>query len=117
MKRVLASVLIALTSTTAAAQGYFIDGKEFLQKYCQEVGRLPCIGFVAAVSDVSQITGMSCISKGVTIGDVVDVAILYVRMHPRLWDRPAVFGVQEAITYAWPCEKQDRSSQPKWRMM
>lgn len=110
---VLLVVLAAMRPVPASAQ-FYTGNKVYTECTADEnaatynVARALCLGFVVGVYDVvvplirSSGESALCVPDGVTLGQVTDVVIKYLRDNPAKRNNPAASLVTEALLEAWP---------------
>jgi Rap1a immunity proteins len=104
----LALVGIWLSVIPAAGQNIgFFSGNELLDNYCTPVGDT-CRGYIAGVADAlnlgNALAGQrACWPKGVSVQQLTDIAVTYLRAHANRRHYSAVSQVAAAIAEAFPC--------------
>lgn len=93
----------------ASGQGVatFYSGSDLLQM-CTGPGHIGCYAYIAGVSDAIASQRAyegkpACLDSSVQVGQVVSVALDYLRAHPESRAFNAAFLIKEAITLAWRC--------------
>jgi hypothetical protein len=66
-----------------------------------------CHGFIIGTAESMQSGGVTCQSPTVTNGQLIDVVVQYIALHPEIRDRPALLLTVRALHDAFPCPKQD----------
>jgi hypothetical protein len=105
--------LIVSQAQAQTKSGAFYDGNKLLQ-YCSP-GDTPthqgiCIGYIAGLADALSSPGASinglkaCIPTGVKQGQVMDVAINYLKAHPETRHYTADSLVAQALRDVFPCK-------------
>jgi hypothetical protein len=62
-----------------------------------------CIGYVVGISDALNMVGSVCASTSVTVDQVIDVIVNYIRANPKYRDVPASLLAGAALREAFPC--------------
>jgi hypothetical protein len=91
----------------------FENGNELYGDCTESDGTPPtayCLGFVAGVFDTAEMllldsSGRLCAPKSVTLGQVRDVIVKYLRENPAERNLPASLLALRAVQAAWPCPK------------
>jgi hypothetical protein len=123
MRRLAIIAAVAL-ATAAPARAEFISGSTLLQRIeaseriqrgtsfdGDEIVGGFATGFVIGVYDV-YVGQTFCSRRGLTVGQVVAVAALYLRAIPHRHNEVAYDLVREAFDRAWPCERPQRQQAP-----
>jgi hypothetical protein len=105
------AVLIPLSiagSLSAHAGVSFQTGNE-LYALCND--RIPqqkafCVGTVSGYSDMLNLTGETCADKQVTQGQVSDVVVKFLGLHPELRHLSAASLARVALREAFPCKNK-----------
>jgi hypothetical protein len=116
MKYVLTVAILLLASTPTKAQKLSPTTGNELLEWCQsgdtwQTGR--CYGYVIGVADLQTMVGkalpenrQSCIAEGMTVGQIVEVAIKYLKQHPEERHFNASVLMVKAIAEAFPCQQK-----------
>lgn len=117
MRRLAIIAAVAL-ATAAPARAEFMSGSKLLQRIeaSERIQRGTALdgdefdgafatGFVIGVFDV-YVGQTFCSRRGLTIGQAVAVAALYLRAIPHRHNEVAYDLVREAFDRAWPCEQR-----------
>lgn len=108
------AVVIAVMAVSAGARADFQNGNELYADCTEEpvsFNRGHCLGYVVGIADVLQHPGSrvgdfaTCLAKGVTEGQVRDVALQFLTQHPELRHYAAAYLVARALAEAFPCPK------------
>jgi Rap1a immunity proteins len=109
MWRLLLLAAILVVPASAAAQ--FMDGNRL---YARLQAGKRSDGVVEAAIATGYVTGVAdaypnCIPAGVTVGQLVDIALQYLEDHPEKRQLPAVTLVATAISEKFPCAPKGSS--------
>jgi len=112
MRKLIIVVLLADTLSTPSLAIY-TSGNELLDS-CTSVethNQFECSGYVRAIADAFEIFGyispenaITCIPTRVTVGQLRDVAVRYLRSNPERRHFGAAFLLHRAFGEAWPCD-------------
>ena len=111
MKKHLIIIGALLAATPAEARVVTNDGNELLE-VCTQTDYFSqgyCLGYIRALSDgMDMILAMDnkqvCYGGNVTIGQIRDVVIDYVKRNPAKRNQNAMVLVSWALAEAWPCQ-------------
>lgn len=99
---------LAFVFTSFLAARAFESGNELLQDCTRQVQSL-CLGYIEAVSDAlsgNSVNGYeACIPLEVTVGQLQDIVVQYLRQDPRDRHLGAIGLVAHAISNAFPCRQ------------
>jgi hypothetical protein len=106
-------VLLLLAALPRPAAAGFFSGNEIYESCnapSNTAGEGTCIGFVAGVAGASQFffldrPGRFCMPSSVTLGQLKDVFLKYLRENPARRNQDGSLLVILAIQEAWPCPK------------
>jgi hypothetical protein len=105
------SIVIAawlLCSPPAFAAASFKSGNELLQE-CTEPPVSLCFGYIEAVTDAlvrNSLNGYeACVPQEVTVGQLQNIVVQYLRQDPRDRHLGAIGLVAHAISNAFPCRQ------------
>jgi hypothetical protein len=111
MKKHLMIIGALLAATPAEARVVTDDGNELLEVCTRDdyFSQGYCLGYIRALSDgVDMVlyTGNQkiCYGDNVTIGQIRDVVIDYVKRNPAKRNKNAMVLVSWALAEAWPCQ-------------
>lgn len=95
--------------SSPVAAGYFENGNGLLQD-CTKQDTLYCLGYNSAVADSldsNSVNGYAaCIPTSVSLGQIKDIVVQYLRSNPAVRHFAAVGLVADAISRAFPCHRQ-----------
>ena len=111
MKRL---IIIAALCSASPAEGREVandDGKEILS-LCEssyDFSKGMCLGYVRGIATTTDILMQMndrhlCFPKSVTVGQMRDVVIAYIRRNPAQRHEGATLLYMRAINEAWPCK-------------
>ena len=89
-------------SVSAQAEGVFLSGNALLQE-CEPKPNPLCQGIVAGYSDMLSLNGQICKPLSVTVGQVSDVVVKFLREHPANRHYSAASIARFALKNAFPC--------------
>jgi hypothetical protein len=94
-------------SVSAQASVIFQTGNEFLRE-CEPTPTAFCLGVAAGYSDMLAVNGQICKQHSVTVAQVKDVIVKFLREHPenRHYSAASLAGV--ALTDAFPCPQKKK---------
>ncbi len=103
-KLFLAAVVLAIPCNVEA---FFENGNQLLAR-CQDndsfFSKGVCNGYVVGVFEAMTVHGYKCdLPKGVTNGQLVDIAIEYLRKNPKMRHHESVYLVSSALIDAFAC--------------
>jgi hypothetical protein len=102
-------MVLSLPQTT---WGDFQSGDQLLQNCTQKrdiQAQAYCVGYVAAIADVlgvgeGDISGWrACLPSSATQGDIVEIAVSWLKEHPSIRNAGASDIVAHALARAYPC--------------
>jgi Rap1a immunity proteins len=108
------AVVATMVSFHAYAETF--SGNELLAKCSShDAGlELSCSTYFLGLLDghalwkVSSDAPVACIPQQVSVGQVLDVGVRYLKAHPEIRHRSAAFLLRDAFKEAWPCPKSRR---------
>jgi hypothetical protein len=99
-------LVCVLSPEIALGQDGFLSGNELYQKCTAEaVGKSYCVGYVTGIADVMQISKSLCVPDGVTVGQMVDVIVKYLRDHPEKRHYSVAAATFNTLSQTFPCPK------------
>jgi hypothetical protein len=109
MRLLSAFILVCVLSPEIAlgAQG-FLSGNQLYERCVADMNTVAnsyCIGYVAGIADVLSASKITCASDGVTVGQVTDIVVKYLRDHPEKRHYAAQDQVGTALMQAFPCQR------------
>lgn len=112
MLKYLIAAAVALTPTAAEARDVAVDDGNDLLDVCSKTDYYSqgyCLGYIRALSSgVDAVLATSnqkiCYGQGVTIGQIRDVVVAYIRRNPAKRNENAMVLVSWASVEAWPCK-------------
>jgi Rap1a immunity proteins len=112
VKRLAGIVLILCLHTPVQAEGVVYPGSELL-KDCTTKGEEEreawCFGYIRGVWDALE----TCGPKTVTLRQVKEAVVRFLRENPQSRHRQAVVLVREAIYERWPCPRPRQPRRPR----
>jgi hypothetical protein len=113
---VLSPATISLQPTTATADaGTFRDNVQELLAWCKKPTGSPefwyCMGFINGVGQLLLAIGPEHLYGICTDNDLPQLPAMvqafrnWAEQNPRHWDKPALTGVNVALSLTWPCAK------------
>lgn len=121
------SFLLAVIATPRSALADYIQDGNSLKRNCAYTQRavepdgkmtgevFVCVGYISGVIDGYNQAGAKvplCYPDGVSMGQLTDVVVLFLKNHPELLHRPAAYLVLRAISKRFPA----RSSHRGWEL-
>lgn len=102
-------LLAALCFIPAMASAEFISGNELYKDLRSEevVDRVYALGYIAGVSDAGQ-GGSHCIPNTVSLGQIQDMAINYLRKNPEIRNLSADVLLSMMLMERWPCKNKQK---------
>ena len=113
IKHLLAIATIVTASPTARAAEVADDSGNDLLHTCSETDFYSagyCLGYVRGLSSgadaaLSMMNKKICYTSGVTIKQLQDVVVAYIRRNPATRNKNAIILTIEASMEAWPCKE------------
>jgi hypothetical protein len=104
--RLMALVLAAGFLWPACAFGQFRTGNDLYAKCTASAGpeRTECIGIVIGLADAFVYDEKTCPPDGITVRQVEDLIVKYLRDHPELRHHSAPSLARTALQQAFPCK-------------
>jgi len=120
MRRFALGLLILIVMFSSNAKAWFLDGNKLYRDCTTKesddhhfLNRSYCNGFVTGVTDMlgstERLAEMTCLPDKVTVGQVRDVLIKYLKDHPEKRHLPAFVLVFNSQREAFPCEEKVES--------
>lgn len=116
MRYAIALALLLLVDTNCAPSKHadldLVEGNGLLEACTsrQPLQGAMCIGYIRGVIDGENMMGtainkkpLACLSEGVTLGQVKDVVVKYLRDYPAERNKPSAGLIGIAAATAWPC--------------
>lgn len=103
-----AAALLPVPAQSATPQTLYDTGNIFLD-YCEGSLKPECWSYVVGVMEGMGATAaelnvkLFCTEPGVTVAQVYDIAIDYIRAHPQKRHHPTYALIYMALTAAFPC--------------
>lgn len=110
MRSIVIAILLS-ASCAAHAEGQFYSGNQLYEILLQG-NRAFFNGYVAGAHDAARIQGFFCSPPSATLGQIADVAGLFLVEHPELRHRDADVLINLALRQQWPCPTQNRAPAP-----
>jgi hypothetical protein len=111
MKAMALALIIAL-ATPARAQYPLDDGKTFLFYCSTQVHGSECAAFVRGawmmylgVAPVSEFNGYICAPKEISVGQIADILLKYIKDRPAERHHPTVELLVQAMRQSYPCQR------------
>lgn len=113
MKTAIPFLVLGLT-IPAATPSYanFLTGNDLYEK-CNggNIEQMVCMGYIEGVSDSLDLarannSRQQCVAVGVTAGQIKDVVVQYLAIHPEKRDWDAGILVISALGNAWGCKEK-----------
>ena len=112
------AMVLVSAQPAAPASGVYMKGHALYEMCIENDNTLACTAYVAGVMDFLSAAGKTdilneqfqpvCVPQsGVTLGQLQDIVIKYLREHPEERHEPGVFLVVGAIREAFPCPVAD----------
>lgn len=104
-------LLIVLLLATSSAKAQFLSGNELYSRMTstEDYKRIYAMGYVAGVVDTGN-RALHCITQGVTVGQVFDVAKKYLEQNPEVRDFSADSLLTIAFAQVWPCAHKKKGT-------
>jgi hypothetical protein len=94
------------TTGSAEELNYYLDGQKLYQALSGGgLGEMFALGYVAGVSDTSQVDNLHCAPNSLQVGTLSDVIKMELKNVPEYRTIPATHLVTLAMILHWPCEK------------
>lgn len=112
MKRIMIAALLMVPVPAMAADTVEDNGNEILEMCTDSLDFMKgiCLGYIRGASSAGDSWMLSmnrhlCRPTGVTVGQIQDVVVRYIRQHPESRHEAAVTLVMKAQDAAWPCSR------------
>lgn len=102
-------LLAALCFIPVMANAEFISGNDLYKDLRSEstVDKVYALGYIAGVSDAGQ-GGSHCIPTTVSLGQIQDMAINYLRKNPEIRNLSADVLLSMMLMERWPCKDKPK---------
>ena len=95
-----------LWPVSAFSEGFY-SGNDLYAKCTAAEGsleRVYCIGIMAGLADAFETGGTTCLPKNASVGQVMDVVVIYLRDHPQSRHFTMASEAARALNSAFPCK-------------
>ena len=96
----------SVSSAKAVNGFYFYTGNEIFQRCNSDIGTpdsVGCVGYVAGIADALTLTNTICVPTDVSVVQVRDIVLKYLREHPERRHYNASGLAATALVSAFPC--------------